>query len=126
MAGTSLLRAPVNLGDNNGVGVDHRHLIMELTDLFLLAGLNVLVPVNTFIATAVPARVVMHSIADVIASDGIVLIVSIARLPACTGNPDNTRKAVFADFVDNGLEEVVHGLSISLALGVLQVHRLVS
>ena len=62
MAGTFLVGTPVNLSDDDGVGVDHGHLIVEVRDLGLWVGVTV--------AAAVPASVVVYGIADVVALDG--------------------------------------------------------
>ena len=125
MAGAWFLRTPVNLGDDDGVGVDDGHLVVELLNLLTLACLDVLVAVNALVAAAVPAGVVVDGVTDVIAGDGVGLVIGIARLPAGAGHPDDAGEAVLADLVDHGLEEVVKGLLVVGVRGALDADRLI-
>ena len=115
---SALLRGtPVHFGDDDGVGVHHWHLLVELVNLVLWVGCSV--------ATAVPSAVVVHGIADVVALNGIGGIAGVVGLPACTGHPDDACEAVSAYAVDDGLEEVVKRLRVILTLGVLQRYRFI-
>ena len=124
MARTGLLGTPVNLGDDDGVGIDDGHLIVELVDFVPLGLLQVGLG-QFLVLAAVPAVVVVDGIANVVARDGIGLIVGIAGLPARAGHPDDAGEAVGADEVDNGLEIVVHGLLVVGVLRVPDAYRLV-
>ena len=112
-----VLRTPVNLGNNNRVGINYRHLLMELLNLVLRIGIG--------IAAAIPSSIVMNGITDVIALDRISSITGIVGLPSSTRRPDNTRKAVFADLIDDRLEIVMERFGIVLILGISQVNRFV-
>ena len=112
-----LLRTPVHLGDNHGVGIHHGHLFMELVDLVRRTRRGV--------AAAIPAAIVVHGIADVIALDGICGIVGIVSLPTRTRHPNDSRKAIGANLVNHRLEEIVQRLRVILSVGVLQRHGLV-
>ena len=125
MAAAGVLRTPVNLGDNDGVGIDHRHLVVELVNLVLL-GLLQVSSRQFLVLAAVPAVVVVYGIAYVVARYGVGLIVGIAGLPARARYPHDARKAVGANLVDHRLEVVVHGLLVVGILRVLDAHGLVS
>ena len=69
--GTRLVRTPVYLGNDDGISVDNRHLIMELSDFLLFTDFDVVVIIYCFVATAIPTCIVMHRIADIIAFDRV-------------------------------------------------------
>ena len=100
---------PIDLGDEDGIGLDDRHLLLELGDELALALLDVGVAVHLPVVAAVPARIDMHGIADVIALDGVDGVVGIARLEARTRHPDDALEAVGPNHIDDGLEVVVQG-----------------
>ena len=112
-----LLRAPIDLADENRVGLHHRHGLAEVADLVRR--------VTVGIAAVVPTAVVMHSIADIVTFDGVGSIASIVGLIAGSWHPDDAREAILADFVHNGLEIVVQSLRVILIVGVADVDGLV-
>ena len=73
---------------------------MELLDFFLLAFLDILIAIHALVAAAIPARVVVDGITDVVALDGMGLVILVIRLPASAWSPDNTRKPVGADLIE--------------------------
>ena len=76
------------------------------------------------VLTAVPAVIVVDGVADVVARDGVGLVVGIARLPARAGNPDDAREAVAANLVVDGLEVVVHGFLASSTIVIIGISRI--
>ena len=77
------------------------------------------------VAATIPARVVMHCIADIVARDGVGFIVRVARLPSRAGHPYDTREAIGPDAVYYRLEEVVQRLRVLCIARIFQTHRLV-
>ena len=111
------LRAPVDLSDDDGGCVDHRHLLAELVDLVRRVGSGV--------AAAVPSTVVVDGVAYVGSLDGEGGIVGVVSLPACAGGPYDSREAIAANLIDDGLEVVVQGLGVVAPLSVLERHGFV-
>ena len=107
--------APIDLGDEDGIGLDDRHLLLELSDELALALLDVGVAVHLAVVASVPAGIDVDGIADVAAFDGMDGVVGIARLEACTRHPDDALEAIGSDHIDDGLEVVVQSFRIVLA-----------
>ena len=110
-------RTPVYLRDEDGIGIHHGHSIVETIAFVRDTGI--------IVAAVIPARIVMNGITDVIAGHGIGLITAIVRLIARTRHPDDARKTIGTDLVNDGLEEIVQCFRIILSLSILQVHGLI-
>ena len=106
---------PIDLGDEDGIGLDDRHLLLELSDELALALLDVGVAVHLAVVASVPAGIDVDGIAYVAAFDGMDGVVGIARLEACTRHPDDALETIGSDHIDDGLEVVVQSLRIVLA-----------
>ena len=113
--------APVDFGDDDGVGVHHGNLIVELGDFPLGGGLYI-VGREVLVVAAVPAVVVVHCIAEVDILDGEGGVVGIAGLPSCSWHPDDALEAVLANLVDHGLEEVAQGRLVAGAVGIFHAY----
>ena len=105
---------PVHLGDKDRIGINHGHGIMETVTFVSDVGIVV--------AAVIPAGIVVNGIADVVAFDGPGGITAVIRLIACSRHPDNARKTVGTDLVDDGLEEIVQCLRIVLTISIPQVY----
>ena len=99
---TCVLGTPVHLRHHNGVVFHHRHCIAKVLDALLR--------VVVVVTHAIPARIDMDGIADVIPFDGIGGIVAVVALIARAGNQDDARIAVGTNLVNDRLEEVVQCL----------------
>ena len=117
MSGAFLFRAPVYFRDDDGIGIDHRHLLPKLRYLGLRVGV--------LVTTAVPSAVVVNGISYIVALNGMRSISGIVGLPAGAGHPNNARKPVGSYLVHYRLKEVVQGLRVVLTSGILEVHRFV-
>ena len=71
------LRTPIDFGDNDGVRIYYRHRLSELLDERF--------PIGILVAVIIPSHVGMHSVAYIIAFDGIALITSVIALPSVPG-----------------------------------------
>ena len=117
-------RTPVNLGNEDRIGLDNGNLLLELIDEISLALLYA-VAINLTIIAAIPSGIYVNGIGDVLSRDGIGFIVGIARLVACTWYPDDALETVGADEVNDRLEIVVQSLGVALVVHVLDVDGLV-
>ena len=64
----------------------------------------------------------MHSVAYIIAFDGIALITSIIALPSRPGHPNDTVETVGTYLVHDGLEEIIRGACAFQTVGIVNVH----
>ena len=78
---TWFFRTPVDLGDDDRIGIYYRHLVVELSNLCLSSGSHVL-SLPVLIGATIPAVIVVYGITDVFSRDGIFLIIGITGLPA--------------------------------------------
>ena len=106
-----------HLGDNDRIGHHHGHGIRER--------LNIRLRVVFGVISTVPSYVVVYGVSDVLALDGVGSIAAVVSLPTGSRHPDDAREAVGAYLVDDGLEEVVHGLGRFLALSIVEFDRFV-
>lgn len=98
---SSFFRTPVYLRDEDRLGSDHRHLILEVADEGIV--------IIALVACPIPSRIDMDSIAKVAVGDGMRGIVLILALIAGTRDPYHALKSVLSDDIDNRLEIVVQG-----------------
>jgi len=117
VSGSRLLRTPVDLRDDDGMGVNHRHGLMELPDAIFRIGLAV--------TCAIPAGIIMDGIADVITADGISGVAAIVALPSTSRHPDDAGEAIGTYFVDDRLEELLQRLGRLLSYAVSDLHRFI-
>ena len=111
------LRTPIDFGDNDGVRIYYRHRLSELLDERF--------PIGILVAVIIPSHVGMHSVAYIIAFDGIALITSVIALPSRPGHPNDTVETVGTYLVHDGLEEIIRGACAFQTVGIVNVHRFV-